>query len=635
MNLESPRRIDVGIAALKDFIDLLNDGVEFGLASFAAADGSPNPPGGDSTKDFPSVPGLQVLDDTADRTNAKNSIDGLSGRTGGNTRIGAGLLKARDTLLEGGGTVTLNTAVLLVTDGLNNRPAGNAQMDLDDALKDLADASIPVFVTCIGEGRDTQQCSDIADQTMGFFVDSSETQGLLDSFVEFAAKAQGYEIACSEMGMPIGEGEISAAYPVLIEEGVDSARFVVTWTQPGSDLDLLLFRPNGSMVSVGSRVQATQGEFYLIPNPEPGVWSLKVVGVSVPEPEEFSARALVDHKELSVDAGLARSSVDWPEGFMVSANPFMGLPIEGCENEVLVEKPDGSIEIVELRDDGTQGDPEEGDGLYALEYANFTAGDGIYTFTVRIHCEEGVAEFHHHEDPGIGQFSTTADLPTFDRVIRFSGTVMGVPQNLPPTAEICQDVRAECAGDLTSVTLDGTCSSDPEGGALSYAWSSPTGSFVDPNSPVASGSFPLGRNSVALVVEDPEGLGASADGLVVIVDTTPPEIASLTATPATLWPPTGRMVSISVDPVVSDVCDSAPVCEIVSIRGSEPDEGKGDGKRSGDIEQTGPLSASVRAERSGAGIGRVYLFTVECRDGSGNTATTTTTVTVSHDLGSR
>jgi hypothetical protein len=43
---------------------------------------------------------------------------------------------------------------------------------------------------------------------------------------------------------------------------------------------------------------------------------------------------------------------------------------------------------------------------------------------------------------------------------------------------------------------------------------------------------------------------------------------------------------------------------------------------------SGPLSASLRAERSGTGTGRIYTLTIRCRDAAGNAATGTTTVVV-------
>src|SRR5262249_29177726 len=147
-------RIQLAVNAAKDFVDLLSTGSQFGLASFASADGG-NPDGVDSTKDFPSEAGLRTIGGAADRTAAKTAADGLVGRAAGFTRIGAGLRQARDMMLEAGGAITVNSSVLLLTDGINNRPTSDPQGDLDGALQELSDAGLPVFVSCIGEARDS------------------------------------------------------------------------------------------------------------------------------------------------------------------------------------------------------------------------------------------------------------------------------------------------------------------------------------------------------------------------------------------------------------------------------------------------------------------------------------------------
>ena len=71
--------------------------------------------------------------------------------------------------------------------------------------------------------------------------------------------------------------------------------------------------------------------------------------------------------------------------------------------------------------------------------------------------------------------------------------------------------------------------------------------------------------------------------------------------------------------------------KIVSVTSNEPDNGLGDGDTAGDIEITGDLSVSLRAERSGKGDGRIYTITVEAVDAAGNVATATCTVAVRNE----
>jgi hypothetical protein len=88
------------------------------------------------------------------------------------------------------------------------------------------------------------------------------------------------------------------------------------------------------------------------------------------------------------------------------------------------------------------------------------------------------------------------------------------------------------------------------------------------------------------------------------------------------------MIPVTIIVDASDECGAAVTCRIVSVTSNEPIDGLGDGDTSPDWQITGNLTVALRAERSGAGRGRVYTITVVCADPSGNTTTSTVTVTV-------
>jgi hypothetical protein len=72
-----------------------------------------------------------------------------------------------------------------------------------------------------------------------------------------------------------------------------------------------------------------------------------------------------------------------------------------------------------------------------------------------------------------------------------------------PTANAGSDIVAECTGPgLTSVQLNGTASSDPEGGMLTYSWAATGIAFDDPTSSQPTGGFPFGTTVVTLTVSD-------------------------------------------------------------------------------------------------------------------------------------
>jgi microsomal dipeptidase-like Zn-dependent dipeptidase len=158
-----------------------------------------------------------------------------------------------------------------------------------------------------------------------------------------------------------------------------------------------------------------------------------------------------------------------------------------------------------------------------------------------------------------------------------------------------------------------------------------------------AGVFPLGTTRLGYSATDGAGLTTSCDTSVTVEDTTRPAIVAIGATPNRLWPPDHRMVTVAVEATAADTCDpTPPACAITEITSDEPVNGLGDGDTSPDWEITGPLTANLRAERSGrhddgaapsdsAFSGRVYTLLVACTDEAGNSSSTTTFVTVPND----
>jgi probable HAF family extracellular repeat protein len=111
-------------------------------------------------------------------------------------------------------------------------------------------------------------------------------------------------------------------------------------------------------------------------------------------------------------------------------------------------------------------------------------------------------------------------------------------------------------------------------------------------------------------------------------DTTPPVISAAVAAPGSVWPPRHQMVDVAVSVSATDDSGDVPACRLTGISASEPENGVGDGDTVGDAVVTGPLTAQVRAERSGPAGSRLYSLAVECVDGSGNAAQSAATVVI-------
>jgi len=154
--------------------------------------------------------------------------------------------------------------------------------------------------------------------------------------------------------------------------------------------------------------------------------------------------------------------------------------------------------------------------------------------------------------------------------------------------------------------------------------------------PPSGSTFPFGTTAVSCGSTDTSGNpSASCASSVTVVDTTPPSIANITASPNKLWPPNHKMVAVKVAVSGSDVCDTTPSCHITSVSSNEPENGLGDGDKSPDWEITGDLTLKLRAERSGKGTGRIYTATISCSDASGNSLEGEVTITVPHDKGKK
>ena len=97
--------------------------------------------------------------------------------------------------------------------------------------------------------------------------------------------------------------------------------------------------------------------------------------------------------------------------------------------------------------------------------------------------------------------------------------------NQPPVA-VANDIVTECTGPTgTSVILDGSNSTDPEGGAITYTWYESGSIIAGPAvSPTAEVILSTGIYTVTLMVEDECGDMSSDDATITIEDTTAPVV---------------------------------------------------------------------------------------------------------------
>ncbi len=196
-----------------------------------------------------------------------------------------------------------------------------------------------------------------------------------------------------------------------------------------------------------------------------------------------------------------------------------------------------------------------------------------------------------------------------------------VVDTTPPTLSLPSNITAEATG--------------PSGAAVTFTVSATDlvdGSVTVTCDHLSGSTFPLGTTTVQCSATDAHNNTAHGSFTVLVHDTTPPTIVSITASPNNLWPPNHSMHDVTVTVIATDLVDPSPTSHIVSVISNQPDNGTGDGDTAGDIVVTGPLTVQLRAERS-SGITRVYTITIASTDFSGNSAFGTVTVTVGDGRG--
>ena len=109
-----------------------------------------------------------------------------------------------------------------------------------------------------------------------------------------------------------------------------------------------------------------------------------------------------------------------------------------------------------------------------------------------------------------------------DRIQKFGTAAL-------PVADAGADQTVECAGTLTSVTLNGTGSTPGSGTINSYTWKE--GATTLGTTAMLNVSLPTGSHTITLTVTDTGGGSDSDDVVINIVDTTPPVINITGANP--------------------------------------------------------------------------------------------------------
>ncbi|MBI9054755.1 MAG: VWA domain-containing protein [Bacteroidales bacterium] len=417
MTLESPSRMERLKVAAKDFVALAEDGTELGIVSYSndaeATSGRAN---------------VAIATLATNRTACNTAIDNLIPNNW--TNIGDGLQKAIDMITNAGG-VTANTFIVLMSDGLNNRPSPQSTADnhLQTAIDDLLNANIPVYVTCTGSDLGlASQCSEIATGTGGFYVDSEDPNRLAEAFIDFHERISRRDQITSFATWAAGNkpplvGQDSIIY---VEENTESATFILQWHESGIEANMFMVDPDGTEHhSTGM----PKGRFVRISNPVQGDWQM-VIKWSGNIPKNYLTRGYSRNRIHSLGAGVRYASVLPGEDIYIYAYPRSdGGPITKPNQMIMgsVTRPDGSRDIIELNDMGRNGDADNADGIYTGVY-NRTNLKGPYQFLLRAEIDKWILSRDQE------RIDETQVSPRFIREVRVSVAV-GDPGDIEPSPD--------------------------------------------------------------------------------------------------------------------------------------------------------------------------------------------------------
>lgn len=276
--------------------------------------------------------------------------------------------------------------------------------------------------------------------------------------------------------------------------------------------------------------------------------------------------------------------------------------------------------------DGTLNVYEDGSLVDTVNLANFT-GIGTYTHSVAsdtpgTHIWKGVLDV----TPVGGGTPAHAEGQASINVCQ-TPKVSGIPDQTTPFQAFDLDNYLTYSGGLPVV----------------WAATAPAGWTVniDANN-VATVTAPVGTTTPATItftasISCCASVVCSGSDDAVFATNRPPDCSQAYANPGCLWPPNNKFVQVSVIGVADPDGDPVTIA-ITGITGDEPtasDEGSGGPKHAPDASGVGTSTASVRAERSGNGDGRVYVISFTAGDGKGGVCEGTVAVKVPHDQSSK
>ena len=228
---------------------------------------------------------------------------------------------------------------------------------------------------------------------------------------------------------------------------------------------------------------------------------------------------------------------------------------------------------------------------------------------------------------GQGGATLTFALGVSDGLASSSDTVSIFVQNVNH-APVANAGPGGTFNEGSTITLNGSASSDPDGDALTYSWvrlSGPAVTLSSTTSPSPTFTAPQVNQIGAVIVFQltvSDGTLSSTSDVSIHIHNyvTPPNCSSARPSDKKLWPPNHRLEPIFIRGFRGDDdddCHNPTTITILSVTQDEPIRGLGDGDTGPDAVIIGPV-VLLRAERAGNGNGRVYTINFRATNAGGS-----------------
>jgi|GEM_PF-3030801 len=362
-SMNSPSwKMEYAKLAAKLFVDLVELGDKIGVVSYASG----------VHVNFP------LTEVTSDMTKeeAKVAIEAIS--ASGATAMGRGLRQSLSEITSPGDTAC-QQAIILLSNGFEN-----TGVHPYDVIPDVKEEMTRVFTVGLGDDVDEILLQTIASETDGKYFRVNAPEDALDAFAILSTEVKDGGLILKDRSL-IAQGE-RVVITIPVDNTDEGVAFEATWG--GSDLDLTLVKPDGSIVdsTVAAAepdieyVTASSYEFYRVRSPEEGEWTMVIDGVDVSGQIPFTAQAPVKNRMIAFNVGTDEGQYEYPEEVLVQAEVLYEVPLAGVEVFGEVIRPDESSVPIALFDDGLtiHGDKFADDGLYSNFFSSYNE-DGSYS----------------------------------------------------------------------------------------------------------------------------------------------------------------------------------------------------------------------------------------------------------------